>query len=379
MPQNQRADINQFQPTPTGFYSYHTPDDALIPYRLHLRVLPDNTGILIVNAASILRLNETGTYFAWLKMQGKTKDEISVEFLQRYQVDETSLKSDIQRFDQQILTIVSDPDQAPLITATGFNTVGADEQNAIPLRVNFCLTDRWGDDFVSSYKELSTEEWKTLIRKTFETGIPQVIFIGGEPTLRADLAELIQYTEELGMVSGLLTASARIYQDHSYLNSLLDGGLDHLIIEFDLEGGQDPKQLQLVFDQDLFTCIRFPVRRQSEIYTWVNDLVQAGANAISFYAADLNSHDRVAHLTQQLTTEDLVIEQGLPFPINLDNTEHRSELYSPEVTDHYPVYYTVFPDGTVANQNRTDHLLGNLLDSNWTDLINISKTQKEPL
>lgn len=369
MPQNLRADLDQFQPTPRGFYSYHTPDNALIPYRLHLRVLPDHTGILIVNAASILRLNESGTYFAWLKVQGKSEEEIIKDFLRRYQVDETSLKSDLQRFDQQILTIVRDPDQAPLITSTGFETLASDEQDAVPLRVNFCLTDRWEDTTVGSYQELTAEQWKALLRKTFEAGIPQVIFIGGEPTLRSDLAELIEYTEVLGMVSGLLTASSRIYQDREYLESLLNGGLDHLIIEFDPEGEQDPKQLQLVFDQDLFTCIRFPVRRLSELNAWVSDLVQAGANAISFYAADLTSHDRVAHLTQQLAEQDLVIEQDLPFPQYPDNREHRSELYSPEVTDHYPIYYTVFPDGTVANQNRTDHPLGNLLDSDWNDLI----------
>ena len=76
MPQTLRATPAQFQPTPTGFYTYHTPEGQPNQYRLHLRVLPDETGILIVNAASILRLNQTGTYFAWLKMQGKSANEI---------------------------------------------------------------------------------------------------------------------------------------------------------------------------------------------------------------------------------------------------------------------------------------------------------------
>ena len=40
--------------------------------------------------------------------------------------------------------------------------------------------------------ELSTAEWKTLLRKLRDANIPQVTFTGGEPTLREDLVELVQ-------------------------------------------------------------------------------------------------------------------------------------------------------------------------------------------
>ena len=40
--------------------------------------------------------------------------------------------------------------------------------------------------------ELSTQEWKTLLRKLREANIPQVTFTGGEPTLREDLVELVE-------------------------------------------------------------------------------------------------------------------------------------------------------------------------------------------
>lgn len=42
-------------------------------------------------------------------------------------------------------------------------------------------------------KELSTQEWKKVIDKCREIGIPQLTFTGGEPTMREDLAELIHY------------------------------------------------------------------------------------------------------------------------------------------------------------------------------------------
>jgi organic radical activating enzyme len=369
MPQTLRATSTLFEPTPTGFYSYHTPDGVPNQYRLHLRVLPDETGILIVNAASILRLNQTGTYFAWLKMQGKSESEIVELSLQRYKVEGELLKDDLKRFDQEILTIVNDPDQAPLMTDTGFETSNTDQPSDMPLRVNLCLTDRWESQQSSDYDELSTEQWKDLIRKTFDAGIPQVIFIGGEPTLRTDLVELLQYTEELGMVSGLLSTSDRLYQDLGYLESLLESGLDHLILEFEPQSAQDSINLQMIFNQDLFTCVRFPVHRGSDLYAWAIGLVDAGANALSFYAADLDAHDQSAHLNQQLTNKEIMIEHDLPFPLYPASVDQPARLFSPEVSEHEYNIYTILPDGSLIRQDLPAYPLGNLLTTDWNELV----------
>ena len=43
-------------------------------------------------------------------------------------------------------------------------------------------------------KELSTDDWKEIIVICQEVGIPQLTFTGGEPTLRNDLVELIDYS-----------------------------------------------------------------------------------------------------------------------------------------------------------------------------------------
>jgi len=44
-------------------------------------------------------------------------------------------------------------------------------------------------------KELSTEQWKKIIDKVRAALIPQITFTGGEPTLREDLVELIEYSQ----------------------------------------------------------------------------------------------------------------------------------------------------------------------------------------
>ena len=44
-------------------------------------------------------------------------------------------------------------------------------------------------------KELSTNEWKRVIDICKKNCIPQITFTGGEPTLREDLVELVEYSE----------------------------------------------------------------------------------------------------------------------------------------------------------------------------------------
>ena len=45
----------------------------------------------------------------------------------------------------------------------------------------------------SAGRELSTEQWKAIIDKCRQAGVTQLTFTGGEPTLRPDLFELIDY------------------------------------------------------------------------------------------------------------------------------------------------------------------------------------------
>ena len=48
---------------------------------------------------------------------------------------------------------------------------------------------------LANNKELSTDEWKKVIDKLKDAGIPQITFTGGEPTVRGDLVELVDYSK----------------------------------------------------------------------------------------------------------------------------------------------------------------------------------------
>jgi radical SAM protein with 4Fe4S-binding SPASM domain len=55
---------------------------------------------------------------------------------------------------------------------------------------------------------LNTAEWKRVIDKLWDSGIPQIDFTGGEPTLRDDLVDLIEHSKEF--VTGLVTNGRKL-------------------------------------------------------------------------------------------------------------------------------------------------------------------------
>ncbi len=76
--------------------------------------------------------------------------------------------------------------------------------------------------------ELSTEEWKRVIDKCREVGIPQLTFTGGEPTMREDLCELIDYAQ--WFVTRLNTNGIKLTPE--LCKNLKDVSLDSMQITF---------------------------------------------------------------------------------------------------------------------------------------------------
>ncbi len=56
-----------------------------------------------------------------------------------------------------------------------------------------CLFCYAAGQALAGTKELNTEEWKTVIDRLHDANVPMVTFTGGEPLLRADIAELIEH------------------------------------------------------------------------------------------------------------------------------------------------------------------------------------------
>ena len=84
-----------------------------------------------------------------------------------------------------------------------------------------------GQELVSE-EELSTDEWKKIIDKCRESMIPQLTFTGGEPTMRDDLFELIEYAG--WFVTRLNTNGIKLTKE--YCEKLFAASLDSCQITF---------------------------------------------------------------------------------------------------------------------------------------------------
>ena len=74
------------EPLPAGVYHYIAPPEDPFNHRLHLRLEADGTGLLIINAATVLHLNQTAAEFAWHIVNQSTKEEAARAIQQRYRV-----------------------------------------------------------------------------------------------------------------------------------------------------------------------------------------------------------------------------------------------------------------------------------------------------
>jgi radical SAM protein with 4Fe4S-binding SPASM domain len=89
------------------------------------------------------------------------------------------------------------------------------EKWTAPPRMDLAITYRCNNNCYFCYtggprkmSELRTGEWKKVLDKLWESGVPQVVFTGGEPTLRDDLVELIDHAREF--VTGLVTNGRKL-------------------------------------------------------------------------------------------------------------------------------------------------------------------------
>ena len=79
---------------------------------------------------------------------------------------------------------------------------------------------------MASVKELDTEGWKRVIDALKKAHVPMVTFTGGEPTVRQDLSELVEYAKEF--VTRVNTNGTLLKDE--LVKRLIDAGLDSIQI-----------------------------------------------------------------------------------------------------------------------------------------------------
>jgi len=215
--------------------------------RIHLRLDLDGTGTMMINANRIYHLNPTAALMAYFTLQNTPLDSAIRSFEKKYQVSKQQAREDFSQFRTDFPQLIS-PESCPICDLDLETTAPFSSTPTAPYRMDLALTYRCNNACAHcynarprNYSEISTREWIQVLDKLWDLGVPHIVFTGGEPTLRDDLAELIQHAEKNGQITGLNT-NGRKLKDRDYLQTLLDAGLDHVQVTFE-------SHLQQVHDQ----------------------------------------------------------------------------------------------------------------------------------
>jgi pyrroloquinoline quinone biosynthesis protein E len=92
-----------------------------------------------------------------------------------------------------------------------------------PLKCPWCSNPV---DYDRYRNELSTEEWKDVLRQGRKLGALQLGFSGGEPMLRNDLEELVEEADRLGYYTNLITSGVGLNEKR--LSALKKAGLKQI-------------------------------------------------------------------------------------------------------------------------------------------------------
>ena len=191
---------------------------------------------MVINANTVLHLNETASAYAYYFMQGMPESLVLKRIRRMYHVSTAKAKADYEKLVYTISTLARTEKVCPV----SFLEVEKEEpftyQYSAPLRMDMALTFRCQNNCVHCYAggphetaELNTNQWKEVIDRLSQIGVFILTFTGGEPTLREDLPELLLYAQKKGMVTGLIT-NGRKLKDKAYVKTLEEAGLDFVQI-----------------------------------------------------------------------------------------------------------------------------------------------------
>ncbi len=202
--------------------------------RIHLRIDPDGHGTLIVNASSVMHLNPTAAFMAWMILEGKSEAETVRAISKKWKVESGQLANDLSAFRFQLSELIRPDGACPIHELELDTTMPFSSRPSAPYRMDLAVTYRCNNDCAHCYNarernfpELGTEQWFKILDQLWALGVPHIVFTGGEATLRNDLPELIHHAESNGQITGLNT-NARRLSDEKYLQKLVDAGLDHV-------------------------------------------------------------------------------------------------------------------------------------------------------
>jgi len=363
--------FTRVQPIPAGVYHRQAaPDEP--SYRIHLRIQPNGAGLLVLNAATVMHLNPTAAEYAYHFIKGTDAEAAARAVASRYRVARATALKDFEGFAARVETLLTTPDLDP-VAYLDFERVSPYSTHlGAPLRLDCALTYRLPAGATAEYaptkrvdRELNTAEWAQILDKAWQVGVPHVTFTGGEPTLREDLVELIRHAEGLGQVCGLLTDGSRL-SENTYLDQLLQSGLDHVLLILQPGRADSWKALENIIPADLFVTVHLTVTHENaaQAVAHLEKLASLGCKSLSLSFADRGIS--AAILSNTASSLGLALKFDLPVPYSADNPVSRETAHDAVSDGAGNAWLYVEPDGDVLPaQGMAGNVLGNLLRDPW--------------
>jgi len=373
---NRLADqLSNVRPLPPGVHHMQAELEAdQKPFRLHLRLREDGSGTLIVNASTILHLNPTAAEYAYHYIKGTPPEEAAKEISKRYRISKGSALEDYEEFTERIQVLLETPDLDP-VTFLGFErAVPHSADLTAPLRIDCALTYQLPAKTKAEYaptkrvdRELTTEEWQQILDITWQAGVPHVTFTGGEATLREDLPDLIAYAEKNGQVCGLLSDGLKL-AEKSYLHTLLNTGLDHLLFLLQPDNKASWNALETIMPEDLFLTVHVTVNKKTlkKMDEILERLAELDVISLSLGLADTDVRDSMDETLEKAAHLGMQLNFDLPVPYSAENPVAYETAGDDIPSGPGKTWLYVEPDGDVLPaQGMADQVLGNLLTDSW--------------
>jgi len=203
--------------------------------REYIYIRPED-GLIILRPNRLHHLNATATQMLhklYTDPDGPNAEAVVAEIAERYHTDPQRVREDLKKLLLSVSALLNDDVcGAPSVKQTGFGSHHRD----LPVLSEIALTYRCQNRCTFCYAdapkrgrevpEMTTAEVKVIIDRIYdEAHCPTVSFTGGEPTLRADLAELAAYAKGKGMRVNLITNGIKC-GEMTFVEELAAAGLD---------------------------------------------------------------------------------------------------------------------------------------------------------
>ncbi len=368
-------------------------------HKIQLRIDPWGMGALVVDAQRVVYLNYTAAMFVKVFLSGGDWRDAYNELRKTMKgIEKNKMRDHFNDVIDKIKRFAhgyEDP-----VTDLGFKPSFPDPSTlGAPFRVDLALTYRCNNKCIHCYSssplerpELSTDEWKEIIHKFHDLGVPQVTFTGGEPTLRKDLAELVAEAQRLGMVSGIVTNGRLLSEE--LVSKLVSAGLDFAQITLEssdpeihdsitrIKGSWNEtiRGIKNILNSGIYVSVNATLlkRNYRTVESLVRFVAELGVNGFSLNRLIYSGRGREL-LSLEPSFEDtrrtLAEAKELTTELDLDfrwygvtrycDLDPMKEGLGPKFCSACSITLAVEPDGFVIPCQSHYKVVGNMLRDNW--------------